>query len=169
MKEFITEYEEVAEEDDKAARIAKRVADGMSQQDAEAAEIELFIPFKIDGKELHAYHPLPGQLAFMMAALGRGQTQDQRFAAIINIMLSCLRDEDADYFESRLLTRDPKKMMPLGQVEGIFEFLAEEWFARPTQPASGSVASQPSAGENSPATTTPSDPGNSSDSDHTGT
>jgi len=121
VKEFVTAVAEVEQE-----------TDGTPVE-------EQFVAFKVDGHELHAYPPTDGQLAFMLAALGRGQTQDQRFAAIINIMLSSLRNEDADYLESRLLSRDPKVRLPIKQVEAIFEHLTEEWFARPTQPASDSA------------------------------
>jgi hypothetical protein len=130
MKEFITAVEEIAHEDD-----------GTPVE-------EQFVAFKVDGRELHAYQPTDGQLAFMLAALGRGQSADQRFAAIINIMLSSLRDEDADYLEGRLLTRDPKARLPIKQVEAIFEHLTEEWFARPTQPSSDSAPSPQSDGQN---------------------
>lgn len=91
------------------------------------------VEFLLDGRTMHAYQPTSGQLAFMLASLGRGQTDDGRFAAIINVMLECLRDDDKDYFESRLLTRDPKKRIGMKTIEGVFEYLTEEWFARPTQ------------------------------------
>lgn len=130
MKEFITAIEETVAE-----------SDGTPVE-------EQYIAFKIDGRELHAYQPTEGQLIFMMAALGRGQTAESRFAAIINIMMASLRDEDADYFESRLLARDPAKRLPVKQIEDVFEYLSGEWFGRPTQPASGSAESQPSAGQN---------------------
>jgi hypothetical protein len=130
VKEFITAVEEVVVEDE-----------------GEKVE-EQFVPFMVDGRELHAYPPTDGQLAFMLAALGRGQTADQRFAAIINIMLSSLRDEDQVYLEGRLLTRDPKQRLKIQQVEQIFEYLTEEWFARPTQPPSDSAPSPQSDGQN---------------------
>lgn len=130
MKEFTTAFEEVAREDQ-----------------GEAPE-EQYVEFKLDGRVMRAYPPTDGQLAFMLAALGRGQTSDQRFAAIINIMMESLRDEDRDYMEGRLLTRDPKKRLPVKQVEAIFEHLAEEWFARPTQPQSDSAPSPQTDGQN---------------------
>lgn len=127
MKEFVSAYDEIENE--------------------ETGE-EQVIVFKVDGRELHAHPPTDGQLAFMLAALGRGQSADQRFAAILNIMLSSLRDEDADYLESRLLDRNPKTRLPVTQIESIFEYLSEEWFARPTQPASDSASSPQSDGQN---------------------
>ncbi len=109
---------------------------------------ERFIEFKLDGRVLHSYPPLEGQMAFMLASLGRGQSTEQRFAAIINIMMSTLRNEDADYLEGRLLSRDPKDRLSIKTIEAIFESLIEEWFARPTQPSSDSAESEPSTGPN---------------------
>ena len=130
MKEFTSAVEEIESED------------GGTPPE------ERYVEFKLDGRVLHSYPPLDGQLAFMLAALGRGQTTEQRFAAIINIMMSTLRDEDADYLEGRLLSRDPKQRLTIKTIEEIFESLIEEWFARPTQPPSDSAASEPSTGLN---------------------
>lgn len=150
MKEFTTAFEEVVAEDEREEKIAALVAQGKSREEAEAeVEGESYVEFMLDGRKMRAYWPTDGQLAFMLAALGRGQSQDSRFAAIINIMMESLRDEDQDYLEGRLLTRDPKKRLPIQQVESIFEYLTEEWFGgRPTQPSSGSAPSQPSDGQN---------------------
>jgi ribosome-associated toxin RatA of RatAB toxin-antitoxin module len=43
-------------------------------------------------------------------------------------MFESLREEDKDYLESRLLTRDRAKRLSMKKVEGIFEYLMEEWF-----------------------------------------
>lgn len=118
MKEFTTAVEDVLSED------------------AGEKPEERFIPFSLDGRELHAYQPTDGQLAFMLAALGRGQSNEGRFAAIINIMLACLRDEDRDYLEGRLLSRDKSERLEIRQVEEIFGYLTEEWF-REDVPSSG--------------------------------
>lgn len=107
MKEFTTAYDDVVTED---------------------SPEEKYVEFTIDGRNMRAYQPHEGQLTFMLANLGRGQTSDQRFAAIINIMLSSLRDDDRDYMESRLLTRDPAKRLPVKTIEAVFEYLTEEWF-----------------------------------------
>lgn len=148
MKEFITAVEEVA-----TSPVLDK--DGKPVLDADGKEVraetppeEKFVEFKLDNRVLRAYPPTEGQLAFMLASLGRGQTSDQRFASIINIMLESLRDEDKDYLESRLLTRDPAKRMKIKQVEEIFEYLTSEWFATPTQEPSVSASSEPSDSAN---------------------
>jgi hypothetical protein len=149
VKEFITAVEEVVADDEREAKIVALVEQGKSREEAEAeVDEDPYVEFKVDDRVLRAYMPTDGQLAFMLAALGRGQSQDQRFAAIINIMLSSLRDEDQDYLEGRLLDRDPKRRLKMPMVEQIFEHLTEEWFARPTQSPSGSAPSQPSGGPN---------------------
>lgn len=149
MKEFITAVEDVAAEDEREAKILALIEKGKSREEAEAeVDEDPYVEFKVDDRVLRAYQPTDGQLAFMLAALGRGQSQEQRFAAIVNIMLSSLRDADQDYLEGRLLTRDRKNRLPIKQVEAIFEYLTEEWFARPTQPQSDSAPSLPSGGQN---------------------
>lgn len=147
MKEFITAVEDLVSEDENTERIAALIAAGKTEDEARA-EVEGYIPFKVDGRELRAYHPHEGQLTFMLAALGRGQTKDQRFASIINIMLESLREEDAEYLESRLLTRDPQKRIKAKQIEEIFAYLTEQWFARPTQSQSGSAGLPQTDGQN---------------------
>lgn len=140
MKEFTSAIEDVLSEDEREAQIvalmAKTDDDGKSLT-REEAESEVddgeYVEFKLNGRVMRAYQPADGQLAFMLASLGRGQTADGRFAAIINIMLECLRDADRDWMESRLLTRDKSKRIGIKQIEEVFEFLTEEWFARPTQ------------------------------------
>lgn len=151
MKEFVTAVEEVIEQDEREAKIKALVESGLTPQEAEEKVLaeEGVVSFKVDDRILRAHPPNEGQLTFMLAALGRGQDQNQRFASIINIMMSCLRGDDQDYLESRLLSRDPETRLPVKMVEQIFEYLVEEWFARPTQLPSGSAPSQPSGGPNS--------------------
>lgn len=162
MKSFTSAVEDVINEDEREAKIVevietskseraavidRLVGEGKSRGEAEAeappvltredaeAEVDLGKPieFELDGRTLHAYRPTEGQLAFMLAALGRGQTSDSRTAAIINVMMESLRDDDKDWFEARLLTKDPKKRLGVKTIEAVFEYLTEEWFARPTQ------------------------------------
>ena len=128
MKEFVSAFEETVAEGEEGA--------------------EQPIEFKVDGRVLKAYKPNEGQLIFLMAALGRGQQQADRFASIINIMMAALRDEDKDYLESRLLERDNKKRLRPEIIEQVFEYLMGEWFATPTQEPSDSANSEQTAGSN---------------------
>lgn len=140
VKEFKTAVEDVLAEDEREAKIAALVEQGKTRAEAEdEVESEDYVEFDLDGRIMRAYHPNEGQLAFMLAALGRGQTKEGRFSSILNIMFESLRDDDKDHLESRMLSRDPKHRLPMKQIEGIFEFLTEEWFARPTQQSSDSA------------------------------
>lgn len=129
MKEFVSAVVETVEEDERASKIAALVAEGKSEADAEM-EVDRGRPikFKIDGRELHAFRPHEGQLAFMLATLGRGQSKEGRFSAILNIMFESLREDDKDWLEGRLLTGNPRTMLKMSVIEGVFEFLMEQWF-----------------------------------------
>lgn len=139
MKEFTTAVADILDEDEREDKIKALMEEkdgepGLSRQDAEdQVDDDIPVKFSLDGRTMHAYMPTDGQLAFMMAAMGRGQSDNNRFAAIVNIMLESLRDADRQYMEERLLTRDKTKRLPVKQVEAIFEHLSEEWFARPTK------------------------------------
>lgn len=109
-------------------------------------EEDAYTEFKVDGRVLRAYTPNEGQLTFMMAMTGRGMTDERRYSSIVAVLLESLRGDDRDYFEERLLTSDNKRRLSLKVLTGIFEFLAKEWFGRPTQPASDSAPSEPNAG-----------------------
>lgn len=135
MKEFVTAFDEAAKE-----------SEGIPVEDQ-------YVEFKVDDRVLRAYVPTDGQLTFMMAAMGRGQTNNDRFAAILNILMESLRGDDQDYLESRLLTRDPKRRLGVKTIEQIFEYVSSEWFARPTQSQSDSVSTEPSTGTSSTPTT----------------
>lgn len=126
----------------------KEFISAIEENEADEFDAEEAIEFRVDGRVLHAYKPNEGQLTFILAALGRGQSQQDRFASIVNIMMSSLRGEDRDYLESRLLEREPSKRLRLKVVEGIFEYLAGEWFATPTQEPSDSAKSEPTASPN---------------------
>lgn len=134
MKEFTSAAVEAVEDADRETRIKALLAAGKTRSEAEAeTEEDSFIEFKLDGRTLKAYTPTPGQLAFLLANMGRGQTKDGRFASVMNVMLESLDEDDQEYLESRLLTRRRGKMMDLKKLEEIFEHLVEEWFATPTQ------------------------------------
>lgn len=140
IRAFESAAEEVEHEDHIAARIAELLKtineDGSPAFTPEEAEDKAYeeedekkaVHFTLREREMTAYQPHDGQMAFLLANLGRGQTSDGRFAAIVNIMTECLRGGDKDYFESLLLTGDRKKRLKLKTLEGIFEYLTEQWF-----------------------------------------
>lgn len=149
MKEFITAVEEIEAEDEYGDKVRALIESGKSREEAETEADNQFgvISFKMDGRVMKAFPPNDGQLAFMLAALGRGQTDESRMGSVLNIMLSSLRQQDADYIENRLLAQGRNRLR-IKTLEPIFEHLMEEWFARPTQPSSDSASSPPSDGQN---------------------
>lgn len=133
MKEFVTAVIDEKAVEEREAQITALVAAGKTREEAELEVDSVdYTEFKLDGRTMRAYKPNSTTLAFMLATLGRGQTKDQRFGAIMNIMFEALRDDDKDHLESRMLTRGTNQIK-MEQIEEIFEFLVEEWFATPTQ------------------------------------
>lgn len=134
MLEFTSAVITDEEASEREAKIKALMESGKTREDAESeVDEDPYTEFNLDGRIMRAYQPTSGQLAFMLASLGRGQTSDQRFAAILNIMFECLREDDKDHLESRMLTRDKSKKLDLPVLERIFEGLTSEWFARPTE------------------------------------
>lgn len=133
MKKFVTAVEETMENETPK-----------TEDEVRGTPIE----YDLDDRVMKAYKPHEGQLTFMMAALGRGQTDDQRYAAIVNIMMAAHSGADKDHLESRLLENDPKKRLHLKQLEEIFEYLISGWFADPTQESSDSADSEPTTSTN---------------------
>lgn len=144
IKKFSTAVENIEREDAYESKVKALMAEkGISREEAEAeADGDVPIEFELDGRTLKAYPPTPGQLAFMMAVLGRGQNDSTRIAGMINLMLNTMRDSDADYFEGRLLSRERGYAMPIDKVEEIFGWMVEEWFKDPTQESSDSSPTQ---------------------------
>lgn len=94
-----------------------------------------------------AYQPDEGQFAMLMAMTGRGATQSDRIAGIINFFVNILDEEGSDYLQSRLLNRlDP---FGIDDVEQIMDWLSEQWTGNPTQGPSGSTPSPSNAGPKS--------------------
>lgn len=132
MKEFIVDVEaDELEDEDKVVEftLIDRVPDGV-ETDPETGEEKP--KFKETKRVLKANMPTTGQMTFLLATTGRGQSNQSRFAGIVNVMLSCLEPEDADYFEERLVARERYKRIGMKQVESIFEHLTTEWFGNPT-------------------------------------
>lgn len=114
MKEFTTAINEVIEGDTEAP-----------------------MEFLLDGEKIRAYKPTEGQLAMLMASMGRHTTDQTKIAGIIDFFVAVLDEEGHQYVVSRLLSRDD----PLGivQVQEVMEWMIEEWTGRPTKPLSVST------------------------------
>lgn len=136
IKQFTTAVEDTVADQEREDKILALVEQGKTREQA-VEEVDPYIEFELDGRNMRAYRPIEGQVVFMVAALGRGQSKESRFGSILNIMFESLREDDKDYLESRLLSRT--NPLPMKVIEGIFEFCVEGWFARPTQQPSDSV------------------------------
>ncbi len=139
MKEFTSAVEEAISEDEREEKIEALVAKGYTRERAEdEVDNGMSVEFKLDGRVMRAYQPHEGQLVFMMASMGRGQSNDQRFAAIVNVMVESLRGSDKDYLEGRLLTGG-KDRLKLSVIEDIFTYLTENWFPDESAESGSSV------------------------------
>ena len=107
--------------------------------------------FKIDGHVVRAFRPTDGQIAMLMAALGRHTSESTKVAGVIDFFVYTLDDESYNYVTNRLLSRDDA--LEMDQIQEVIEWMIEEWSGRPTQPASGSTRSQTSGGQKSSRTT----------------
>lgn len=103
-------------------------------------------PFEVDGFKMTAYKPDEGQFAMLMASVGRGSTDGDRIAGLINFLVNIIDTRGADHLQKRLLTPVWKDPFGIEEVEQIMEWLAEEWTGNPTQEPSGSTASPSTTG-----------------------
>lgn len=144
MKQFALAVEDDILDQEREDKILALMAEkpdgtpGLTRTEAEE-EVDPYVEFQVGTRTMRAYRPIEGQVIFMLAALGKGQSKESRLSSILNILFESLREDDKDWLESRLLTRDPKTRLGMKTIEGIFEYCVEGWFARPTPQPSDSV------------------------------
>lgn len=110
-------------------------------------EAEEAMHFTVDGRELTCYPPSEGQLAVLMASIGRHSALAQQIAGIINFFVEVMDEPSHAYLVGRLLDRtDP---FGLEEVTEIMDWMIEEWTGRPTQSPSVSTRSRQSGGQRS--------------------
>lgn len=102
---------------------------------------------------LKAHRPSDGQLALLMASIGKGASEIDGIAGPMNFFDTLLDDDGRRYVTDRLFDR--RDQFGPDNIIEIMEALVEEWGGRPTQPSSGSTASQPTDGQNSTQPTQP--------------
>jgi hypothetical protein len=122
----------------------KQFVTAATEQDADASEA---LEFDVDGVTCKCYRPTDGQLAILMASIGRTSTTEEGVGGVINFFASTLDDVSHQHLTARLLDRRDSFGLP--QVQGIIKWMVEEWTARPTQEPSGSTSSPPSTGSGS--------------------
>ena len=89
------------------------------------------ITFTIDGRELTARPPKDGQVAMMMARMGRHSTNNDKVAGMIDFFVELFDEADEQYVVDRLLDGDDD--FGITQVTDIMTWLMEEWSKRPTK------------------------------------
>lgn len=95
------------------------------------------LTFKIDGQEITSFRPKDGQIAFLMSGtIGRGVSESEGIAAILDFFTSTLDEKSRDYIESRLL--DGEDDFDFDEATAIVRWLIKEWSGRPTMSSSDS-------------------------------
>lgn len=82
-------------------------------------------------RDITAHPPKEGQIALMMARMGRHSSSSDKVAGIIDFFVEVMDQADHDYVVGRLLDRED----PFGfnDVTQISTWLIEEWGQRPTK------------------------------------
>jgi hypothetical protein len=105
---------------------------------------------RVDDFEVVFSAPTQSQMAMLLAASSATGDTVESIADTINFFFSMVEDENQhSHLKQRLFDRDDP--FEIKNIVDILTFLIEEWTARPTQPPSDSMPSQPSVGRRSTA------------------
>lgn len=102
--------------------------------------------------ECRYFRPSDGQIAMVMASVGRHANNAAKMAGIIDFFVAVLDEESHYYIVDRLMDREDP--FGLEEVEQIMAEMIEEWTGRPIQPLSASTQSRSSGGRKSAPRTT---------------
>lgn len=92
------------------------------------------LTFQVDDDEWTAKPPTGGQMALVMAAQSEHSSPVEQVKGLIDFLDSVLDDDAKSRYRERLMDKDDP--FDIADVEGIIEWLMEEWSALPpTQPA----------------------------------
>jgi hypothetical protein len=89
------------------------------------------LTFVIDGHELTAHPPRDGQVAMMMARMGRHSSNNDKVAGMIDLFVALFDKADEQYVVDRLLDREDD--FGIEQISDVMTWLMEEWGKRPTK------------------------------------
>lgn len=104
-------------------------------------------PIRVDGRVCTFFKPDSGQLALYLAGMGRHTSEFEKVASTTDFFMGLWDDADQSYFSGRLMNRhDEFGMETMTRLMGQ---MIEGWSGRPTQPSSGSTASQQTGGRKS--------------------
>lgn len=87
------------------------------------------IEFKLDGRLLTARPPAEGQVALVMARMGRHSSTADRVAGLVDFFWELLDEADKQYVMDNLLSGK----LEFSQISDITRDLLEEWGGRPTK------------------------------------
>jgi hypothetical protein len=121
--------------------------------EAEEAEAEEFIEFKLDDGVYRAYRPTTGQTAVMMSSLADYTTITERVAGTIDYFFGMLDADSSATLTRRLMDREDP--FELAQINEIMSYLVEQWTGRPITPPSVSSRSRVNGGRRSTASARP--------------
>lgn len=121
-KEFITEVEE------KVAGGAQPVEITLGKKTGETNEDGTPV---IERRNVLCHPPKEGQVAMMMARMGRHSSTPDKMAGIIDFFADSLDESDHQYVVDRLHDNDDG--FGISTVTQIMQYLLEEWGKRPTK------------------------------------
>jgi hypothetical protein len=111
--------------------MATKVFEVAAEKEALVEDTGLTFSFDKKGRVLHVHPPKSGQIALLMARLGRHSSFNDKMAGVIDFFVGILDEADYDYVVNRLL--DPQDNLGIEEVQQVMEWLMEEWSGRPTQ------------------------------------
>jgi hypothetical protein len=119
----------------------------------ETTEDDLIV-FMHDEQEVTFFQPSAGQLAIMLNIVSGARLNPRNAGAFIQLFFEMMDDETQSYFQNRLMDRkDTFDLEGEGGMFKIFEYLTEEWSARPTKQPSDYQPPRRATGSKSTGTT----------------
>lgn len=82
-------------------------------------------------RKIKVHPPKNGQVALLMASMGRRSSFNDKMAGVIDFFVGILDESDYDYVVDRLL--DARDDLGIEEVTAVLEWLTEEWSGRPTK------------------------------------
>lgn len=111
------------------------------------------LTFKHDERECIFYEPSAGQQAILLS-MARRDMDPKSAGTFIALFFEMMDDDTQRYFETRLMDRkDTFDLNSEGGIFDIWEWLAEQWSARPTKQPSDYQPPRRATGRASTATT----------------
>jgi hypothetical protein len=107
------------------------------------------IEFSVDGEEYTALPPTGGMLAVVAASQVDYTSDVERIGSVINFFKGVLDEDSRRRFTTRMQDREDD--LDVEVLEEVLTWLMDQWFHRPTKPASGSTSSRGNGGRRSTA------------------